>query len=79
MKVRLMHPDEDFEADGPRAPECDALSEDLGLDVWAGEVPLRTVRLDPVPAPGLADGTVLPGHIASGPLGPGTVPVRDVR
>ena len=33
MKVRLMHPDEDFEADGPRAPECDALSEDLGLDV----------------------------------------------
>jgi uncharacterized protein len=53
--------------------------EDLALDVWAGEVPLRTVRLDPVPAPGLADGTVLPEHIASGPLGPGTVPVRDVR
>ena len=52
--------------------------EDLSLDVWAGEVPLVTVRLDPVPAPGLADGTVLPGHIASGPLGPGTVPVHDV-
>jgi uncharacterized protein len=52
--------------------------EDLALDVWAGEVPLRTVRLDPVPAPGLADGTVLPEHIASGPLGPGTVPARDV-
>jgi nitroimidazol reductase NimA-like FMN-containing flavoprotein (pyridoxamine 5'-phosphate oxidase superfamily) len=53
--------------------------EDLGLDVWAGEVPLVTVRLDPVPAPGLADGTVLPKHIASGPLGPGTAPARDVR
>ena len=52
--------------------------EDLALDVWAGEVPLVTVRLDPVPAPGLADGTVLPGHIATGPLGPGTVPARDV-
>ena len=52
--------------------------EDLGLDVWAGVVPLVTVRLDPVPAPGLADGTVLPGHIATGPLGPGTVPARDV-
>jgi nitroimidazol reductase NimA-like FMN-containing flavoprotein (pyridoxamine 5'-phosphate oxidase superfamily) len=52
--------------------------EDLDLDVWAGEVPLRTVRLDPVPAPGLAEGTVLPRHIAAGPLGPGTVPARDV-
>jgi nitroimidazol reductase NimA-like FMN-containing flavoprotein (pyridoxamine 5'-phosphate oxidase superfamily) len=52
--------------------------EDLDLDVWAGEVPLRTVRLEPVPAPGLADGIVLPEHIATGPLGPGTVSTRDV-
>ena len=59
-------------SDGPPDDE----DEDLGLDVWAGEVPLRTVRLDPVPAPDLADGTVLPGHIATGPLGPGTVPAR---
>jgi nitroimidazol reductase NimA-like FMN-containing flavoprotein (pyridoxamine 5'-phosphate oxidase superfamily) len=53
--------------------------EDLSLDVWAGEVPLRTVRLDPVPAPDLAEGTGLPDHIAHGPLGPGTVAARDVR
>ena len=52
--------------------------EDLDLQVWAGEVPLRTVRLDPVPAPDLADDIVLPDHIATGPMGPGTVPVRDV-
>ena len=52
--------------------------EDLDLRVWAGEVPLRTVRLDPVPAPDLADDIGLPGHIATGPLGPGTVPGRDV-
>ncbi len=52
--------------------------EDLALDVWAGEVPLRTVRLDPVPAPDLAGGTRLPDHIARGPLGPGTVPARDL-
>ena len=52
--------------------------EDLHLDVWAGEVPLRTVRLDPVPDPDLAPGIELPAHIATGPLGPGTVPARDV-
>jgi len=52
--------------------------EDLGLPVWAGEVPLVTVRLDPVPAPDLADGIGLPDHIAGGPLGPGTVPARDL-
>jgi nitroimidazol reductase NimA-like FMN-containing flavoprotein (pyridoxamine 5'-phosphate oxidase superfamily) len=44
---------------------------DLTLPIWAGEVPLRTVRLDPVAAPGLAAGAVVPDHIASGPLAPG--------
>ena len=48
---------------------------DLALDVWAGVVPLRTVRLDPVAAPDLGDGIVVPAHIASGPLGPGSTPV----
>ena len=52
--------------------------DDLALDVWAGVVPLRTVRLDPVPAPDLAAGTALPGHIASGPLAPGSVPLDDL-
>jgi nitroimidazol reductase NimA-like FMN-containing flavoprotein (pyridoxamine 5'-phosphate oxidase superfamily) len=59
---------------GPPDDEVD----DLDLPVWAGEVPLRTVRLEPVPDPGLADGIGLPAHIASGPLGPGSVPARDV-
>jgi len=49
---------------------------DLDLDVWAGEVPLRTVRLDPVAAPDLAGGIALPDHIASGPLAPGSEPAR---
>ena len=47
---------------------------DLGLGVWAGEVPLRTVRLDPVAAPDLAGGITLPPHIGSGPLAPGSIP-----
>ena len=52
--------------------------DDLALDVWAGVVPLRTVRADPVPAPGLADGISLPAHLATGPLAPGSVPARDL-
>ncbi len=52
---------------------------DLSLDVWAGEVPLRTVRLDPVPSPDLSDGIVLPDHIRSGPLAPGSVPARQLN
>jgi len=39
-------------------------------------VPLRTVRLEPVAAPDLAGGIALPGHIASGPLAPGSEPAR---
>ena len=49
---------------------------DLDLDVWAGVVPLTTVRHDPVPAPDLRVGISLPQHIATGPLGPGTLPAR---
>jgi len=59
---------------GPPDDEVD----DLALDVWAGEVPLRTVRLDPVAAPDLAASTVLPEHIASGPLAPGSEPPDDL-
>ncbi|HEX7459130.1 MAG TPA: pyridoxamine 5'-phosphate oxidase family protein [Acidimicrobiales bacterium] len=51
---------------------------DLALDVWAGEVPLRTVRLAPVAAPDLAPGGVVPRHIARGPLAPGSVPQADL-
>jgi nitroimidazol reductase NimA-like FMN-containing flavoprotein (pyridoxamine 5'-phosphate oxidase superfamily) len=37
--------------------------EDIGLDVWAGIVPLRTITDTPIPAPDL------PGHISHGPFG----------
>jgi hypothetical protein len=49
---------------------------DRELDVWAGVVPLTTVRHDPVPAPDLRAGIGLPPHIATGPLGPGSLPAR---
>lgn len=38
---------------------------DLGLDVWAGVVPLRTVAGDPVPDPGLAPGLDVPEYARS--------------
>ena len=51
---------------------------DLALAVWAGEVPLRTVRLDPVAAPGLPEGMAVPVHLATGPLAPGSEAARDL-
>jgi len=57
-------------------PDDDA--SDLDLDVWAGEVPLWTVRLEPVAAPDLKPGVALPGHIDSGPLAPGSTGLRDL-
>lgn len=51
---------------------------DRELDVWAGVVPLRTVRLAPVADPGLAEGITVPAHIASGPLAPGTSAVGNL-
>jgi nitroimidazol reductase NimA-like FMN-containing flavoprotein (pyridoxamine 5'-phosphate oxidase superfamily) len=52
---------------------------DLELDVWAGVVPLRTVRLDPEAAPGLPRQMAVPAHIADGPLAPGSVPGRGTH
>lgn len=57
-------------SEGP--PDDDA--DDLSLDLWAGVVPLATVRHDPLPAPDLRDGITVPWHVASGPLAPGSVP-----
>jgi nitroimidazol reductase NimA-like FMN-containing flavoprotein (pyridoxamine 5'-phosphate oxidase superfamily) len=62
-------------SEGP--PDDDAA--DLDLDVWAGVVPLTMVRHDPVPAPDLRVGIGLPDHIATGPLGPGSVPAGGVE
>jgi uncharacterized protein len=44
---------------GPPADE----EEDLGLDVWAGVLPLRTVPGEPEPAPDLTPGTAVPGYV----------------
>ena len=44
---------------GPPVDEDD----DLGLDVWAGVVPLRTVVGTPEPSPDLAAGITLPPSI----------------
>jgi nitroimidazol reductase NimA-like FMN-containing flavoprotein (pyridoxamine 5'-phosphate oxidase superfamily) len=57
-------------------PPGDGDGPDAALPVWAGEVPLRTVRLDPVADPALADGIGLPAHLADGPVAPGTTPWR---
>jgi uncharacterized protein len=59
-------------SEGP--PDDDAA--DLDLDVWAGVVPLRTARLDLVASPDLRAGIDVPGHVASGPLAPGSEPAR---
>jgi nitroimidazol reductase NimA-like FMN-containing flavoprotein (pyridoxamine 5'-phosphate oxidase superfamily) len=53
------------------APD-DGAGPDGLLDVWAGEVPLRTVRLDPVPDPALRPGIELPDHLRGEGTPPGT-------
>jgi nitroimidazol reductase NimA-like FMN-containing flavoprotein (pyridoxamine 5'-phosphate oxidase superfamily) len=59
-------------------PPDDGDGPDGELDVWAGEVPLRTVRLDPVPDPALRTGIGIPGRLVHGAVAPGTTPWRDL-
>jgi nitroimidazol reductase NimA-like FMN-containing flavoprotein (pyridoxamine 5'-phosphate oxidase superfamily) len=51
---------------GPPVDEED----DLDLHVWAGVVPMRLVRDEPVPAPDLREGIEVPGYLR-GDRGPG--------
>jgi nitroimidazol reductase NimA-like FMN-containing flavoprotein (pyridoxamine 5'-phosphate oxidase superfamily) len=51
---------------------------DLALDVWAGVVPLATVRLAPLADPDLAGDITIPDHIADGPLAPGSTPAGQI-
>ena len=51
---------------GPPVDEED----DLDLHVWAGVVPMRLVRDEPVPAPDLREGIEVPGYLR-GNRGPG--------
>jgi nitroimidazol reductase NimA-like FMN-containing flavoprotein (pyridoxamine 5'-phosphate oxidase superfamily) len=59
-------------------PPGDGDGPDAALPVWAGEVPLRTVRLDPVADPALAAGIGLPAHLVDGAVAPGTTPWAEL-
>jgi nitroimidazol reductase NimA-like FMN-containing flavoprotein (pyridoxamine 5'-phosphate oxidase superfamily) len=61
-----------------RGPPDDGDGPDAGSGVWAGEIPLRTVRLDPVADPALEDGMDLPAHLVGRGPAPGSVPWRDI-
>jgi nitroimidazol reductase NimA-like FMN-containing flavoprotein (pyridoxamine 5'-phosphate oxidase superfamily) len=65
VKIRQGPPDD---GDGP----------DADLDLWAGEIPLRTVRLDPVGDPLLRAGIRPPAHLSDGNPAPGSIPWRDL-
>ncbi len=59
-------------------PPDDGEGKDAELGVWAGEVPLRTARLDPVADPTLDRAITIPEHVRNGSLAPGSVPWRDL-
>jgi nitroimidazol reductase NimA-like FMN-containing flavoprotein (pyridoxamine 5'-phosphate oxidase superfamily) len=59
-----------------QGPPDDGDGPDGELDVWAGEIPLRTVRLDPVADPALRPGIDMPDHLARGSVAPGVTPWR---
>jgi nitroimidazol reductase NimA-like FMN-containing flavoprotein (pyridoxamine 5'-phosphate oxidase superfamily) len=61
-----------------RGPPDDGDGPDGELGVWAGEIPLRTVRMDPVPDPALTAGTAVPDHLLTGRPAPGTTTVGDL-
>jgi nitroimidazol reductase NimA-like FMN-containing flavoprotein (pyridoxamine 5'-phosphate oxidase superfamily) len=58
-----------------QGPPSDGDGPDAELEVWAGEIPLRTLRLDPVADPTLRAGVGLPDHLATGRLAPGSTGV----
>ncbi len=58
-------------------PPDDGDGPDGDLEVWAGEIPVRTVRLDPVADPDLRTGIDLPDHLREGRT-PGTTPWRGL-
>jgi nitroimidazol reductase NimA-like FMN-containing flavoprotein (pyridoxamine 5'-phosphate oxidase superfamily) len=60
-------------------PPDDGEGPDGELDVWAGEVPLVTVRLDPVADPALRDGIPLPDHLREGSIAPGATGWRQLE
>ena len=61
-----------------QGPPDDGDGPDGELDVWAGEIPLRTVRFDPVADPALRAGIDMPDHLAHGPVAPGVTPWSEL-
>jgi nitroimidazol reductase NimA-like FMN-containing flavoprotein (pyridoxamine 5'-phosphate oxidase superfamily) len=61
-----------------QGPPDDGDGPDGLLDVWAGEVPVVSVRLDPVADPALRPGIPRPGHLSDGAIAPGTTHWRDL-
>lgn len=59
-------------------PPGDGDGPDASLDVWAGEIPLRTVRLDPLDDPSLKAGVTLPDHLSKRRPAPESIPWRDL-
>ena len=55
-------------------PPKDGDGPDADRPVWAGEIPLRTTRLDPVPDPALRVAVDLPPHLAGPGVAGGAVP-----
>jgi nitroimidazol reductase NimA-like FMN-containing flavoprotein (pyridoxamine 5'-phosphate oxidase superfamily) len=61
-----------------RGPPDDGDGPDAELGLWAGEIPLRTVRLDPVADPALPAGIPVPGHLTLGRPAPGSTPTGEL-
>jgi nitroimidazol reductase NimA-like FMN-containing flavoprotein (pyridoxamine 5'-phosphate oxidase superfamily) len=62
-----------------RGPPDDGDGPDATLDIWAGEIPLQLVSLDPVPDPTLRAGIDVPAHLSDGRPAPGSTPLRRLR
>ncbi len=59
-------------------PPADGQSPDADRPVWAGEIPLRTVRLDPVPDPVLPEAIGVPPHLKAPGIAGGALPWRPI-
>ena len=59
-------------------PPADGNGPDAERPIWAGEVPLRTVRLDPVPDPSLRAPADFPPHLAEPRMAGGVVSCREL-
>jgi hypothetical protein len=74
----LRLPLEEYSVKIRRGPPDDGDGPDADLGVWAGEIPLRTVRLDPLADPVLPSGIAVPDHLAHGRPAPGSSPLGEL-